>query len=87
MTIIGSNADGIPSLNDTAVVIITVLDVNEFPPMFISPPNRVNVSEVGTNEPILQLTATDMDDVSSSVVYKYSLLMYIATLSLLTGLF
>lgn len=82
MTVIGSNADGIPSLNDTTIVIITVLDVNEFPPMFISPPNRVNVSEIGTNEPILQLTATDKDDVSLFVcVYKYSLLMYIITVN------
>ena len=65
MTVIGTNAAGIPSLNDTTIVIITVLDVNEFPPMFVSPPNRVNVSEIGATESILQLTATDMDDVSS----------------------
>ena len=56
-------------LNDTALVIITVLDVNEFPPVFLSPPSRVNVSEFfpPTNDLILQLAATDMDDVSSFI--------------------
>ena len=67
MTVVGTNTEAIPSLNDTAVVIITVLDVNEFPPMFASPPNQVNVSEFGipANQAVLQLTAIDMDDVSS----------------------
>lgn len=66
MTVVGINAAATPPLNDTVVVIITVLDVNEFPPMFVSPPNRVNVSEffIPVNEPVLQLTATDMDYVS-----------------------
>ena len=65
MTVVGTNIDAIPPLNDTAVVIITVLDVNEFPPTFVLPPDRVNISEFGipTNEPILQLSASDMDDV------------------------
>ena len=72
MTVIGTNTAGFPSLNDTAIVIITVLDVNEFSPMFVSPPNRVNVSEIGTSESILQLTATDMDDVSSFIIINFT---------------
>ena len=61
-----------PSLNDTATVIITVLDENEFAPTFVSPPDSVNVSEIdmASNELILQLIATDMDDVSCHVCTK-----------------
>ena len=64
-----------PSLNDTATVIITVLDENEFAPTFVSPPDSVNVSEIdmASNELILQLIATDMDDVSYVMcVQKYT---------------
>ena len=74
MTVVGINANATPPLNDTVVVIITVLDVNEFSPMFLSPPARVNVSEffIPADELIIQLRAIDLDDVSSVIcVLKY----------------
>lgn len=71
MTVVATNILATPPLNNTAIVIIRVEDVNEFPPMFVSPPERVEVSEfeIPFNESLLQLTATDMDDVSSFIIY------------------
>ncbi|NXI02611.1 PCD23 protein, partial [Pachycephala philippinensis] len=53
---------GTPSLNSTATVLITVLDVNDNPPVFSSPEYHVHVKEsipVGTH--ITEVSAKDCD--------------------------
>ncbi|NWR14091.1 PCD23 protein, partial [Emberiza fucata] len=53
---------GTPSLNSTATVLITVLDVNDNPPVFSSPEYHVHVKEsipIGSN--ITEVSAKDCD--------------------------
>ncbi|NXW87711.1 PCD23 protein, partial [Alopecoenas beccarii] len=53
---------GTPSLNSTATVLITVLDVDDNPPVFSSPEYHIHVKEsipVGTH--ITEVSATDCD--------------------------
>ncbi|NXA88487.1 PCD23 protein, partial [Melanocharis versteri] len=53
---------GTPSLNSTATVLITVLDVNDNPPVFSSPEYRVHVKEsIPIGSHITEVSAKDCD--------------------------
>ncbi|NWQ87589.1 PCD23 protein, partial [Burhinus bistriatus] len=53
---------GTPSLNSTATVLITVLDVNDNPPVFSSPEYRIHVKEsIPVGSHITEVSANDCD--------------------------
>ncbi|NWU47566.1 PCD23 protein, partial [Dromas ardeola] len=53
---------GTPSLNSTATVLITVLDVNDNPPVFSSPEYHIHVKEsIPVNSHITEVSANDCD--------------------------
>ncbi|NXU10381.1 PCD23 protein, partial [Pardalotus punctatus] len=53
---------GIPSLNSTATVLITVLDVNDNPPVFSSPEYHIHVKEsIPIGSHITEVSAKDCD--------------------------
>ncbi|KAF1479444.1 Protocadherin-23, partial [Megadyptes antipodes antipodes] len=53
---------GTPSLNSTATVLITVLDVNDNPPVFSSPEHHIHVKEsIPVGSHITEVSANDCD--------------------------
>ncbi|NXI63860.1 PCD23 protein, partial [Anseranas semipalmata] len=53
---------GMPSLNSTATVLITVLDVNDNPPVFSSPEYHIHVKEsISVHSHVTEVSATDRD--------------------------
>ncbi|NXF39299.1 PCD23 protein, partial [Nyctibius bracteatus] len=53
---------GTPSLNSTATVLITVLDVNDNPPLFSSPEYHIHVKEsIPVGSHVAQVSANDCD--------------------------
>ena len=57
------------TFNDTADVIITVMDLNDNPPIFSSPVYSVSISEVAPiNSTVISLTATDNDSGTNSYI-------------------
>ncbi|NWX48793.1 PCD23 protein, partial [Steatornis caripensis] len=53
---------GTPSLNSTATVLITVLDVNDNPPLFSSPEHHIHVKEsIPVGSHITEVSANDCD--------------------------
>lgn len=61
---------GIPPLYATAKITVTVLDVNDNPPVFVGTPNVVNITEnVLPSVPILNLSATDADIGTNALIF------------------
>ncbi|XP_033920339.1 protocadherin-23 [Melopsittacus undulatus] len=53
---------GTPSLNSTAIVLITVLDVNDNPPVFSSPEYHIHVKEsISVGSHVTEVSANDCD--------------------------
>nr|XP_056711025.1 protocadherin-23 [Euleptes europaea] len=68
-----ASVHGAPLLNSTATVSITVLDVNDSPPIFTSLEYRVHVREnTPVGSPITVVSASD-DDVGSNAKVTYSI--------------
>ena len=69
LTVVATNTQADPPLSGSVTVVITVDDVNEFEPSFVTPtPDRVNVLEYShpQDTPVLLLFADDDDCVSFS---------------------
>ncbi|XP_054238920.1 protocadherin-23 [Indicator indicator] len=61
LVLLASNR-GTPSLNSTATVLITVLDVNDNPPVFSSPEYHIHIKEsIPVGSHITEVTANDCD--------------------------
>lgn len=61
---------GTSSLNSTATVLITVLDVNDNPPVFSSPEYHVHVKErVPIGSHIIEVSAKDCDGTNAEITY------------------
>ncbi|KAF1601855.1 Protocadherin-23, partial [Eudyptes chrysolophus] len=62
---------GTPSLNSTATVLITVLDVNDNPPVFSSPEHHIHVKEsIPVGSHITEVSANDCDaGTNAKIIY------------------
>ena len=66
-----------PSLNSTAIVTITILDVNDEPPSFRSSLYVIDIDNLSPpNEVLLSLEVTDVDGNSSMFQYTLARILY-----------